>query len=114
MNTFATGQLNTDQLAVLDQHSRDPLLEAYFTAQGANLLTHVFHHACQTERTDVRLADVEDLFRRAGLDEFVQHFATQELGILDLAVELAIGKRPRTAFAELHVDRQSTRLNSSH
>ena len=51
----------------------------------------------------MRLADVHDLFRRAGADEFVHHLAGVELRILDLAVELAVGEQTGTAFAELHV-----------
>ena len=94
---------HADQLAVFDQHVGDAFLEAHFAAQFADLLAHVFDHAGQTERTDVRLADVEDFFRRAGLDELVQDFAAKELRILDLAVQLAVGERARAAFAELHV-----------
>ena len=51
----------------------------------------------------MRLADVEDFFRRAGLDELVQDFATVEFRVLDLAVELAVGKGPGAALAELHI-----------
>ena len=37
----------------------------------------LFDHRHQAERADVRLADVEDFFRRAGLDELVQHLAAE-------------------------------------
>ncbi|MNS49428.1 hypothetical protein D3C72_820360 [compost metagenome] len=103
VDLFAAIEFDADQLAVFDQHVGDALLEAHFTAQGANLLTHVFHHAGQTERTDVRFADVEDFFRSTGLDEFVQDFTAEEFRVLDLAVELAVGECPRAAFTELHV-----------
>ena len=49
------------------------------------------------------LADVEDLVRRAGLDELGQHLAAVVLRVLDLAVELAVGEGAGAAFAELHV-----------
>src|SRR5450830_650299 len=103
VDLFAAVEDHAVQLTVFDQHVGHPLLEAHFTAQGDDLLAHVFHHAGQTERTDVRLADVEDFFRCAGLDELVQHFAPVEFRVFDLAVELAIGKGPGAALTELHV-----------
>ena len=45
----------------------------------------------------------EDFLRRAGFDEFGQHLAGQVAGVLDLAVELAVGECAGAAFAELHV-----------
>src|SRR5690606_9772608 len=55
------------------------------------------------EGTDVRLVDVEDLVRRTGLDEFLQHLAAAVLRVLDLAVQLAVGEGTGAAFAELHI-----------
>src|SRR3546814_18991346 len=54
----------------------------------------------------MRLADVEDFVRRAGLDEFVQHLAAVELRVLDLTVELAVAEQAGAAFTELHVRRR--------
>ena len=45
----------------------------------------------------------QDLGRGAGLDELGQHLAPQMAGVLDLAVELAVGKGARPALAELHI-----------
>nr|GFD51631.1 hypothetical protein [Tanacetum cinerariifolium] len=84
-------------------HVSHALLETDFAAQGFDLLTHVFHNAGQAKRTDVRFADVEDFFRRPGLDELVQDLATVKLRVLDLAVEFAVGKGACAAFAELNV-----------
>ena len=64
---------------------------------------HVLDHADQPEGADVRLGDVEDFLRRAGLDEFGQHLAAEVARVLDLAVELAVGEGAGAAFAELHV-----------
>ncbi len=100
---FAAVEDHAGQLAVVDQQVGDALLEAHFTTQGLDFLAHVLDHAGQAEGTDVRLADVENLLRRAGLDELVQDFATVVVRVLDLAVELAVGEGPGTAFAELHV-----------
>ena len=48
-------------------------------------------------------ADVDDLFRRAGLDELFQHLAAMEVGVLDLAVQLAVREGAGAALAELDV-----------
>uniref|UniRef100_A0A1I7ZAM4 TetR_C_1 domain-containing protein n=1 Tax=Steinernema glaseri TaxID=37863 RepID=A0A1I7ZAM4_9BILA len=48
------------------------------------------------------LAD-QDLVRRTGLDELVQHLTAVMLRVLDLAVQLAVGEGAGTAFAKLHV-----------
>ena len=49
------------------------------------------------------LLTIQDFLRRAGLDELGQHLAAVVVRVLDLAVELAVGKGAGTAFAELHV-----------
>jgi hypothetical protein len=90
-------------LALLDQHVGDALLEADLAAQLLDLVAHGLDHADQSESADVRLRDVEDFLRRARLDELGQHLAAEMARILDLAVELAVGKRPCPALAELHV-----------
>ncbi|MNZ81480.1 hypothetical protein D3C78_1001490 [compost metagenome] len=100
---LAALQLHAAQLAVLDQQVADLLLEAHFAAEGDDLGAHVLDHAGEAEGADVRLVDVEDLFRRAGLDELLQHLAAEEVGVLDLAVQLAVGEGPGAALAELHV-----------
>jgi hypothetical protein len=55
------------------------------------------------EGADVGLGDVEDFRRCAGLDELGQHLAAAMAGVLDLAVELAVGKGAGAAFAELDI-----------
>src|SRR5450830_247914 len=103
VDLFAAVELYAGQLAVVDQHIGDPLLEAHFAAQGFDLLAHVFDHAGEAEGADMRFADVEDFLRRAGLDELVQDLAAVVVRVLDLAVELAVGEGPGAAFAKLHV-----------
>ena len=51
----------------------------------------------------MRLADIKNFLRRAGFDHFFQHLAAVKLAVFDLAVELAIAKSARAAFAELHI-----------
>ncbi|MDT4871425.1 hypothetical protein FQZ97_1065520 [compost metagenome] len=51
----------------------------------------------------MRLAHVHDFRRSAGANELVHHLAGVELGVLDLAVELAVGEQAGTTLAELHV-----------
>ena len=77
--------------------------EAHFAAERENAGAHLLDHADQAEGADVRLVDVEDLGRRAGLDEFLQHLAPVMLRVLDLTVQLAVGKGAGAALAELHV-----------
>ena len=49
------------------------------------------------------LADVKNFRRRTGLDEFGEDLAPPEVWVLDLAVELAVGKGAGAAFAELDI-----------
>src|SRR5262249_400362 len=91
------------QLACLDQQIGHLALEAHFTAQRNDFLAHLPHHARETKGADVRLADEENLGRRAGAHELVEYFPSVKLRVLDLAVELAIGEQTRTALAELNV-----------
>ncbi len=51
----------------------------------------------------MRLGFGQDFGRRAGADELGEHLAAQEPRVLDLAVELAVGKGAGAALAELHV-----------
>src|SRR5574343_506098 len=89
--------------AVLDVQVGHLLLEADLAAQALDLGAHLDDHADQPEGTDVRLADVEDLLRRAGLDELGQHLAGEEAGVGDLAVELAVREGAGAALAKLHI-----------
>ena len=91
------------QLLALGEQVGDLLLEAHLAAQVDDLLAHLLDHAGQAEGADVRLVDVEDFFRRTGLDELFQDLAAMVLRVLDLAVQLAVGEGPGAAFAELHV-----------
>jgi hypothetical protein len=84
-------------------HVGHALLEADLAAQRDDLLADVLHHLHQLEGADVRMRDVEDFGRRAGLHELFHHLAAEKARVLDLAVELAVGERARAAFAELHV-----------
>src|SRR3546814_9686182 len=45
----------------------------------------------------------QNIVRRARRDEFLQHLASQEARILHPAIELAVGKSPRPALAELDI-----------
>ena len=51
----------------------------------------------------MRLADEQNLFRRAGLDELRQHLARQVAWVADLAPQLAVAEGASAAFAELHI-----------
>src|SRR6185369_1837125 len=107
-DAFAPGQHDAAHLAVaggvaFDLDFLDLGPEAHFAAEFENVGAHLLDHADQPESADVRLVDEEDFFRRAGLDEFLEHLAAMVLRVLDLAVELAVGEGAGAAFAELDV-----------
>ncbi len=87
----------------LDQQVDDALPEADLAAQRDDVGTHLLDHAHEAEGADVRLGDIEDLFRRAGLDELGEHLAREVAWVADLAPQLAVRERAGAAFAELHV-----------
>jgi len=100
---LAVLQGDTADVAILDLDVGDVLLEADFAAQRHDVGTDLFDHADQAEGANVRFAHVQDLFGRAGLDEFGEHLAGQVARVADLAVELAVGKGARPTLAKLHV-----------
>ncbi len=104
---FAAGEHDRTHLALVvfpfDVDVLDFLLEAELAAQCFDAGAHLLHHLDQPESADMRLADVHDLVRRIGLDEFGQHLAAVMLRVFDLGPELAVGKRPGAAFTELDV-----------
>src|SRR5690242_8987623 len=77
--------------------------EAILAAQILDGLADALDDGDEAKGADVRLGDVQDLVRRAGLDEFRQHFAAVVVRILDLAIELAVRERAGAALAELDV-----------
>jgi hypothetical protein len=100
---LATGQHQAAHAAVFDLQVGDALAEADLAAQRLDVGAHLLHHADQAEGADVRLGHVEDLFRRAGLDELGQHLAREVARVADLAPQLAVAEGAGAAFAELHV-----------
>ena len=108
LNHFAIGQNQTTQVALpisfgLNQYIIHPRAEAVFTAQGFDFGADMFHHGNQPKCADMRFGDVQNLLRRAGFDEFSEHLAPVMARIADLAIELAVGKSARPAFAILHI-----------
>ena len=78
------------------QHACQPRAEAHFTAQFENAHAHGFDHAAELICADVRLCVDENVMRRAETDESAQNmFAAR---VFRAGVELAVGKRARTAF----------------
>ncbi|MNV38859.1 hypothetical protein D3C71_1304220 [compost metagenome] len=103
LDMFAVGERHARDLAVLALHGFHFAGEPDFAAQFGDGVAHDFDHAHQAERADVRLADVQNFFRRAGQHKFLQDLFAVVLGVFDLAVQLAVRERARAAFAELHV-----------
>src|SRR5687768_3067031 len=102
-DALAAGQRHTAQPPVFDVQVVNLALKTDLPAERVYLLAQLFHHRHEAERADVRLALVEDLGRRAGLDQLGEHLAPYVARIPDLAVELAVGKGAGPAFAELNV-----------
>ena len=101
---LAVFQADAAHAPLLVQKKIDHLaLEAIFAAQLFDGLAHAFHHRHQPEGADMGMGLGEDFLRRASLDELGQHLAAQIARILDLAVELAVGKSSGAAFAELDI-----------
>ena len=87
----------------VDVEPVDLVLPAIFAAQPLDRLAQAFDHRHQPEGADMRVRFGEDFRRRARLDEFGQHLAVEMPRVFDPAVELAVGKGARAAFAELNV-----------
>ncbi|MCY1510359.1 hypothetical protein D9M68_447340 [compost metagenome] len=103
VDCFAIGQHHALELAIVDQQIGHLAFKAHLAAEGDDLLAHGGYHAGEAEGADMRLAHVHDFRRSAGANELVHHLAGVELGVLDLAVELAVGEQAGTPLAELHV-----------
>ncbi|KAG0765384.1 hypothetical protein G6F22_018030 [Rhizopus arrhizus] len=73
LDMLATGQRHAGDLAVLSLQRFHFAGEPDFATQFGDGVAHDFHHAHQAERADVRLAHVQDFFRRAGQHEFLEH-----------------------------------------
>src|ERR1019366_4852503 len=91
------------QASRFDVHVDEARAEADLAAEAFDAGAHLLDHAHQAKGADVRLGDVGDLGRRAGLDELVEYLACEVARVTDLAPELAVGKGAGAAFAELHV-----------
>ena len=73
LQCFAVRELQRAHLALIDLDIVDPRFETHFTTQFVDGRAHLFHHADEAERADVRPAQIQDVVWRTGLDEFVQH-----------------------------------------
>ena len=92
LNVFSVGERDATHLAFFNLQAGNAALKADFAAEGDDLGSHPLDHADEAEGADVRMREVKDFLRRAGLDELGQHLAPEEARVLDLAVELAVGK----------------------
>src|ERR1700722_2404467 len=103
MNRLAAREAYPRDAPVFQQQIFHPTVESNLTTESYDLLAHRRNHAREAKGTDVWLTDVHDLRRRSGAHKLMHYLAAVELGVLDLAIKLAVGKQPRAAFAELHV-----------
>ena len=87
--------------ALRDDQARQLRFKPRFAAEGDDLVADADDGFRQLVRADVGACFPEDLLRCARGDERLEHGAAA--GILDAAVELAVGEHARAALAELHV-----------
>ena len=95
------GKRRAHNPAAVEDQARQLRLEADRSAVGNDRLAQVLHHGAQPVGADVRLREEANLLRRAHLAERLQHLAAAR--IVNARIQLAVGKRPRAALAELHV-----------
>ena len=98
-----TAHLSHAVLTGFDLQIGNAVLKAVFPTQSSDGRAHILHHLHKAERADMRMRLGEDFRRRFGLYEFGEHLASQMARVFDLAVELAVGERTRSAFAKLYV-----------
>ena len=87
--------------AVFDLQPVEPREEAHFAAAGDDIPPDGPDHAAEHVRADVRLGVVKDLLLRAVLVKLPQH--PGDAPVVRAGVELAVGKGPGAALAELDV-----------
>ena len=102
-NEFAIFQSDALHGAVFNGQIGDLAPETDLATQCFDFSAHALDHADQAEGADVRLGEVEDFLRRAGLNELGEHLAPEVARVFDLAVELAVGESTGATLPELHV-----------
>ncbi len=92
-----------DALDVLaaDNQSGQPCAETNLTAEADDFLADRADDVLEQVGADMRLGGIQDILRRAMVDERLQHRADERR--FRAGCQLAVGKRARTALAELHV-----------
>src|ERR1700680_694839 len=98
-----TKNLSAAVPSLIDFEIFDLALETIFATESLDSLADTFHDHHQAECADVGLGDIKDLGRSTGSDQFGQHLATVMMRVLNLAVELAVGKSASSSFAELNI-----------
>ncbi len=81
----------------------DARRKTVFAAEGFDFGADALDDGDEAEGADVGFAGGEDFLRGAGLDELGEEFAGEVPGVLDAAVELAVGEGAGAALAELDV-----------
>ncbi len=94
-------EFHARQVPVPDFQVRHPRVEQNCAAERLDSAPQVAHDAGQQVGADMRLCEVQDFRRGAGLREFLQHLA--DAGVLRARVQLSVGESARAPFAELDV-----------
>ena len=104
-NPLAIGQQHPAHGMVgrIQIQSFHPLLKTHLAPQGFNAGPEAAHHRGQLEGADVGPVAGEDFGGGAGGHQLFEHLAHVSGRLADLAIELAIGKRPGAPLAELGI-----------
>ena len=103
VDTLRLGHGHAGQPRAVALERSEPVAEAHVAAQGDELLPHPAHHLPEHVRADVGLVRPADVLRRTVRHQRFQHGV--DASVVGAGGQLAVGERPRAAFAELHIGR---------
>ena len=98
---FAPCETNARYVPRFRLYGFHPRPETDFAAQPQDLGAYIFYDFPQPVGADMRLRQIADLLRRARAHKSVQHIPLQRVAAPGR--QFTVGKRTRTALAELHV-----------
>ena len=90
------------QTVIVSQQIFQPVLKTVFAAERNNFGTNILHDLRQPIGAEVRLGQIQNLFRRACSRQLAKNFGRVHI-LFDAGHQFAVGKSTGAAFAELNV-----------